>query len=83
MKKVQYWIFETSESLKVYMYLTFDLPVYKMSHVILATLQQFSFHHLLKFIIISSVHGAFSLSTNEHAQALELKISANKVLRTL
>ena len=32
-KKVQYWISETSESLLVFIYLKFDFFVYKMSCV--------------------------------------------------
>ena len=37
-------------------------------YVILATPKQFNFCCLPRFIIISSVHGAFSLSINVHAQ---------------
>ena len=36
--------------------------------VMLATLEQFNFCYLPRSIIISSVHGAFSLSFNVHAQ---------------
>ena len=49
-------------------------------HLILATLKQSNFWYLLRFLIISSVHGAFLLSINVLAQNIELKIFA-KVLK--
>ena len=47
------------------MYLKVDLSI---MYVMLATLKQFNFCYLLKFIITSSVHGAFSFSINVRAQ---------------
>ena len=50
--------------------------------VMLAALKQFNFRYLLKFFIISSVHGAFSLSINVHAQKhWKSKIVAKNVIR--
>ena len=43
-------------------------------YVILATFQKFNFCYLLRFINISSVRGAFSLSVHEHAQNIETQI---------
>ena len=37
-------------------------------YVISAALEQCNFCYLLRFIIVSSVHGAFSLSNNAQAQ---------------
>ena len=45
--------------------------VQNVMYVILATVSQFSFCYVLKIIIISSVHGAFSLSINVHVQNTE------------
>ena len=56
----------------MFMKLKFDFSVYKMI-VMLATFCQFNFCYLLRFIFFSSVHGAFSLSINVHAQTLEFK----------
>ena len=50
-------------------------------YVMLATLLHFEFSCLLRFIIISSVLDAFPLATKAHAEKLELKIFAKKVLR--
>ena len=36
--------------------------------VILAFLYQFNFRYVLRFIIISRIHGTFSLSSNEYVQ---------------
>ena len=41
--------------------------VQNVMYVMLATLLQYNFCYLLKFIIISSAHGAVSLSVNVHA----------------
>ena len=50
-------------------------------YVTLATLLQFNFCYLLRFIISSSVHGAFSPSITVHAQNIGTQIFAKKVLR--
>ena len=50
--------------------------------MMLAALSQFNFCYLLRFIIISSAHGAFSLSINAHVQNIGTqKLFAKKVLR--
>ena len=49
-------------------------------YVMLAT-QQFDFCYLLKFIIISSQHQAFSLSINVHAHNNETENVFQEVLR--
>ena len=62
--KIQYCTFQIQDSFLVLMYSQFDLSVYKMPYVMLATLKQFNFCYLLRVINISSVHGVFSLSIN-------------------
>ena len=57
------------------MYLKFDLCVQDVMYAMLAALYQFNFCFLLRFIIISSVHGAFLLSTNMYEETLEFKNS--------
>ena len=47
--------------------------VQNIVYVMLAALQQFEFCCLLRLVIISSLHEAFSLSTSERVQALKLK----------
>ena len=47
----------------------------------LATFFQFNFCYLLKFTIISSIHGAFSLYINVHVQNFGTKNLSKKILR--
>ena len=60
----------------MFIYLEFDLFVYKMLCVMLAILLQVNFCYLLRFIIISSVLGAFSFPINMHP----LNIGTQKLL---
>ena len=55
-----------SRDLEDFMY-RFDSSVYKILHFLLAALYILNFCSSLRFIIISSVHGAFSFFINLHA----------------
>jgi len=56
------------EFFSVYVFRIRLICVKNAVYVVLATLQQFNFCCLLRFIIISSVHGAFLVSINVHVQ---------------
>ena len=47
---------------------SFYLCVQNVIHVVLTTFLQLDFCYLLRFITISSLYGAFSLSINVHEQ---------------
>ena len=63
----------------VFVYLKFDLSVYKN---VMYDAMLVKFCYLPRFIIISSVHSAFSLSIMCMRKTLESKVFAKKVLKT-